>query len=75
MPETISETITIRIPKEVKGLMQASEINWSEDIRSYIEARVKSLKLYKLLKTMRPVHKRKGSEDSTSLIREWRDIR
>lgn len=71
----MSDTITIRVPEEVKVLMKASDINWSEDIRNYIEARIKSLKLNKLLKTIVPVSKKKGSEDSTALIREWRDMR
>ncbi len=71
----MSDTITIRIPQEVKALMKASDINWSEDIRNYIEARIKSLKLNKVLKNMVPVSKKKGSQDSTAIIREWRDAR
>lgn len=71
----MSETITIRVPREVKALMKASEINWSEDIRNYIEARIKSFRLNKLLKAMTPVYKKKESEDSAALIREWRDRR
>ena len=71
----MSDTITIRIPQEVKALMKASDINWSEDIRNYIEARIKSLKLNKVLKSMAPVSKKKGSQDSTAIIREWRDAR
>ena len=71
----MSDTITIRIPQGFKSLMKASDINWSEDIRNYIEARIKSLRLNKVLKSMVPVSKRKGSQDSTAVIREWRDMR
>ena len=71
----MSDTITIRVPEEVKALMKATDINWSEDIRNYIEARIKSLRLNKVLKSIVPVSKKKGGEDSTAIIREWRDAR
>lgn len=71
----MSDVITIRVPKDVKALMKASNINWSEDIRNYIEARINSLRLNKILKTITPLPKKKGSKDSTATIREWRDAR
>lgn len=71
----MSDTITIRVPEDVKALMKATDINWSEDIRGYIEARIKALKLSKVLKGIVPGSKRKGSEDSSDIIREWRDAR
>jgi hypothetical protein len=72
----MSEIITIRVPKNVKALMQESDINWSEDIRHYIESRAKSLRLHKLLKYMKPVKTTgKNQIDSTLLIREDRDSR
>jgi hypothetical protein len=70
----MSDVITIRIPKDMKALMKASNINWSEGIRNYIESRIKSLKLNKILKDITPVPKKKGGSDSTVLIREWRDM-
>jgi len=71
----MSDTITIRVSEDVKALMKATDINWSEDIRSYIEARIKALRLSKVLKSIVPGSKRKGSEDSSDIIREWRDAR
>ncbi len=72
----MSEVITIRVPKSVKMLMKESDINWSEDIRRYIESRAKSLHLHKLLKRMKPVKTTgKNPVDSTVLIREDRDDR
>lgn len=71
----MSDTITIRIPKGVKALMKATDINWSEEIRNYIEARIKALRLSKVLKSIVPGPKRRGSEDSGDIIREWRDAR
>ena len=71
----MSSVITIRVPKDIKALMKESDINWSEDIRRYIEARAKSIRLNKFLKTLKPVKLKEGSIDSTLLIREDRDSR
>ena len=71
----MSEVITIRVSKGTKSLMKGSNINWSEDIRNYIEARAKSLRLYKLLKALKPVKLKNAAVDSTILIREDRDSR
>lgn len=71
----MSDIITIRVSKEMKVLMKSSDINWSEDIRKYIESRIKSLRLNKILKTMKPLTKKKGGMDSTEIVREWRDMR
>lgn len=71
----MSEVITIRVSKSTKVIMKESNINWSEDIRSYIESRAKSLRLHKFLKTLKPIKMKKGAVDSTILIREDRDPR
>jgi hypothetical protein len=71
----MSSVITIRVPKNIKTLMKESDINWSEDIRHYIEARAKSLRLNKFLKTLKPIKLKKGAIDSAILIREDRDSR
>lgn len=72
----MSEIITIRVSEELRELMKSSDINWSEDIRSYIEARAKSLKLHRLMKGIRKnASKIKVNGDTTALIREDRDSR
>ena len=71
----MSSVITIRVPRSIKSLMEESDINWSEDIRHYIETRAKSLRLNRLLKRLKPVKLKKGAVDSTLLIREDRDSR
>jgi len=71
----MSDIITIRVSRDVKALMKESKINWSEDIRNYIDSRIRSLKLNKILKSITPLPKKKGGEDSTAIIREWRDMR
>jgi len=35
------EVVSFRIPKELKRNMQRVEINWSEEIRRFIEAKVR----------------------------------
>lgn len=72
----MSEVITIRVSKELKDLMQTAGINWSDDIRSYIEGRAKSLRLHKLMKKIyKDADKIKVKGDSTRIVREYRDSR
>lgn len=71
-----SEVITIRVPKGTKATMKKAKINVSEDVRSYLEAKMKSLHLHQLL----PELKKKAlnikiAGDSTAIIRHYRDIR
>jgi hypothetical protein len=69
----VTEVFTIRVSKELKELMKASQINWSDDIREYIEARAKSLRLHKLLaKIYKDADKIRVKGDSSVLIHEDR---
>ncbi len=43
------EVISFRIPKELKKSMREIEINWSEEIRKFIEAKVREYKRRKSL--------------------------
>lgn len=43
------EVISFRIPKELKKSMKEVDINWSEEIRNFIEARVREYKRRKAL--------------------------
>ncbi|HIQ13667.1 MAG TPA: hypothetical protein EYH44_04730 [Thermoprotei archaeon] len=71
-----SKVISIRLPKDLVNRMRRFEINWSEEIRKFIEERVKS---YELLESIQEIksraRKRRVSIDSTILIREDRDSR
>jgi hypothetical protein len=72
----VTEVFTIRISKELKELMKASQINWSDDIRKYIEARAKSLRLHKLLtKIYKDADRIRIKGDSSMLVREDREGR
>ena len=72
MPEAVSEVITIRVSKELKDLIEEVGIK-SSDIRDYIEARAKSLRLKKLMKKIyKDADKIRVRGDSTRLVREDR---
>ena len=71
-----SDLIVIRVPKKLKKRMKNARINWSEEIRAFIERRLRSYELYNMLKTIRERSgKRKVFTDSTKLIREDRELR
>ena len=56
--------------------MKRAEINWSEEIRSFIEKRLRNYELQQSLREIRKkARKRKVSVDSTELIREDRERR
>ncbi len=70
----MSEIVTTRVPKELKEQMQELDTNWSEEIRAYIERRVRELSLLKLLEEIEADPLRpKVPDDSTALIREARE--
>ena len=71
----MKEVITFRVSNETKQLMDELDLNWSEELRKYIEARIKSFKLHKLLPEIyKRADKIRVKGDSTLLIRKDRDI-
>lgn len=72
----MEDVITIRVPKKVKLEMGEYDINWSEDLRKHIDARIKTLKLLKTMEKMRKNAKSmKVKVDSADIIRAYRDAR
>ena len=70
----MSSTFTIRIPQELKEKMKKLKAEWSEEVRSFIEQRVKRLELIKTIEEIElRAEKRRVKMDSTSLIREDRE--
>jgi hypothetical protein len=70
----MSTTITIRIPRELKERMKENPQEWSEEVRSFIEERVRNLELEKTLEEIvSRAEKRRVKIDSTILIREDRE--
>ena len=70
----MSSTYTIRIPEELKEKMRQTDLVWSEEIRSFIEQRINSLRLIEVLDDVgERSEERVLSTDSTILIRENRE--
>jgi len=70
----MSTTITIRIPRELKEKMKQNPAQWSEEVRKFIEERIKHLELLKTLEEIETrAEKRHAKIDSTTLIREDRE--
>ena len=70
----MSTTFTIRISKELKEKMKKLNVEWSGEVRRFIEQRVKHLELIKTIEEIRlRAKKRRVKTDSTWLIREDRE--
>lgn len=70
----MASTFTIRIPKELKEKMKKLNVEWSKEIRSFIEKRIKHLELLKAIEEVElRAERRKVKVDSTKLIREDRE--
>jgi hypothetical protein len=70
----MSTTITIRVPRELKEKMKENPQEWSEEVRNFIEERVRNLELQKTLQQIgSKAEKRHAKIDSTTLIREDRE--
>jgi len=71
---SMSTTITIRIPRELKEKMKQNPAQWSEEVRKFIEERIKILELQKTIQEIEPrAEKRQTKIDSTIVIREDRE--
>ncbi len=72
----MSDVYTIRLPRKLKEKMRKYDINWSKEVRMFIEKRIRQLELLEILKEVESRAKnRKVEIDSSNLIREDRDNR
>ena len=70
----MSTTYTIRIPRELRRKMEKNPAEWSSEIRSFLEERVKQMELMKTLQEIEnKAQKRQVKADSVILIREDRE--
>ena len=70
----MSSTFTIRIPRELKERMKKLPVKWSEEIRLFIEERVKHLELIRTIEDVElRAERRRLRVDSKRLIREDRE--
>ncbi|ADM27650.1 conserved hypothetical protein [Ignisphaera aggregans DSM 17230] len=69
----MSVTLTVRIPRELKEKMSRFSINWSEEIRRFLEKKVAQLEALQLLDEIeKSAVNRRVRFDSTKLVREDR---
>ena len=66
---------SIRIPVELRKLMDSVDVNWQEEIRKTIEQRLRKEIRKKMLKEARELRKRTKRISSAELIRADRDAR
>ena len=74
----MSDVIAIRVPKKLKDELQEFNVNYTEDIREYLEKRVKAEKLKQVIKEIDAFRNELGkktgiTESSADMIREDRD--
>ncbi|MCW4005690.1 MAG: CopG family transcriptional regulator [Candidatus Bathyarchaeota archaeon] len=70
----MSETFSVRIPKELKEKIEANPDDWSQEVRNFLTERVKQKELLNALNEIETrAEKRKTKIDSVTLIREDRE--
>jgi hypothetical protein len=70
----MSETFSVRIPRELKEKIDKNPADWSKEVRDFLAERVKQIELLKTLEEIdSQPEKRKTKIDSTTLIREDRE--
>lgn len=74
MKTQMSTTFTVRIPRKLKEKMEENPAEWSQEVRGFLEERVKQVELMRTLQEVESrAIKRKVKGDSISLIREDRE--
>ena len=69
-----SSTVTIRVPGELKEKMKNTKVEWSQEIREFIETRINYLELSEAVdEVAKRAERRTIKIDSTTLIREDRE--
>ncbi len=72
----MSDIVSVRVPRELKEKMRRYRIDWSEEIRKFLEERVRVLKFLETLDDIEnKARKRRTRVDSVKLIREAREKR
>ena len=70
----MSDVISVRVPKELKEKLRKYRIDWSKEIRRFLEERVRILEFLEMLDDIeRKAEKRRTRVDSITLIREMRE--
>lgn len=67
-----SETFSVRIPKKLKEDMKKLPVDWQEEVRAFIECRVRAEKARLLVEGARQLRDKTKRVCSAELIREDR---
>ncbi len=71
--DAMSVILTVRIPKSLRDRMRKIDVDWSEEIRRFIEERVRLYELVQIVESVSQRARSRGvSVDSAELIREDR---
>ncbi|MEB3756276.1 MAG: CopG family transcriptional regulator [Desulfurococcales archaeon] len=72
----MSDVISVRVPKELKEKMKKYRIDWSREVRRFLEDRIKVLEFLETLDNIeKKAENRRTKVDSAELIRESREKR
>ncbi len=72
----MSDVVSVRVPKELKERMKKYRVDWGEEVRRFLEERVRVLEFLEMLDNIeRRMKKRRTRVDSAELIREMREKR
>jgi len=70
----IVSTFSVRVPEELKERMKRADVVWSEEVRRFIEERIRCLELSQTIEEVsQRAEEREVKVDSTELIREDRE--
>ncbi len=70
----VSDVISVRVPKELKEKIRKYGIDWSKEIREFLEERIRALELLEVLNNIEEkARNRRTRVDSTKIIREARE--
>ncbi len=70
----VSDVVSVRVPKELKEKMKKYRVDWSKEVRRFLEERVRILEFLEILDNIEKKAKnRRTRVDSVKLIREMRE--
>jgi hypothetical protein len=70
----MSETFSVRIPRELKEKIEQNPADWSQEVRNFLTERIKQIELLKTLDEIETrAEKRTTKIDSVNLIRKDRE--
>ncbi|MCE4608552.1 MAG: hypothetical protein F7B61_06320 [Caldisphaeraceae archaeon] len=72
----MSDVVSIRVPKELKEKMKKYGVDWSREVRMFLEDRIRVLEFLEMLDNIeKKAVKRRMRIDSAELIRRAREER